>query len=139
MNSTLKSIPTTRVCVEICLSASSTASVKEIKEKATGIIDKAYRGGIYQPGSITSLFRKGGEKKIEAEDADVMYLSRHIQTARICDIEVAIASSDFIQTDGSRSNPSDISSSTKSSSSRSSSSSSYSSSSSSSTDASTFY
>jgi hypothetical protein len=122
MNSTIKSIPTTRVCVEICLSASSTASVKEIKEKATGIIDKAYRGGIYQPGSITSLFRKGGEKKIEAEDADVMYLSRHIQTARICDIEVAIASSDFIQTDGSSSNPSDISSSTKSSSSSSSSS-----------------
>jgi len=125
MNSTIKSSPATRVCVEICLSASSTASVKEIKEKATVMIDKAYRGGIYQPGSITTLFRKGGEKKIEAEEADVMYLSRHIQSARICDIEVPIASSDLIQTAESSANPSDTNGSTKSSNNSSSSSSAF--------------
>lgn len=87
----IKSNPLTRVCVEICLSSSSTASVKDIKERALSLVDRGHRGGIYQPGSITSLFRKGNEKRSEADEADVAFLSKHVQSARICEIEVDVS------------------------------------------------
>lgn len=87
----IKSTPLTRVSCEVCLSSTSTASVKDIKERATALIDRSHRGGIYQPGSITNLFRKGNEKRNEADEADVAYLSRHVQSARICDIEVVVS------------------------------------------------
>lgn len=78
----IKSTPLTRVSCEVCLSSTSTASVKDIKERATALIDRSHRGGIYQPGSITNLFRKGNEKRNEADEADVAYLSRHVQIGR---------------------------------------------------------
>jgi hypothetical protein len=85
----------TAVEVEICLCSHSTARPSEVRSRAALLVDRAHRrSGVYTPGPITHLFRKGAPSTSASslsnpdtsDGSDLEFLSSHVRAARVCDI-----------------------------------------------------
>ena len=85
----------TAVEVEICLFSHSTARPSEVRSRAALLVDRAHRrSGVYAPGPITHLFRKGAPSSSDSSSSnpnssdasDLDFLSSHVRAARVCDI-----------------------------------------------------